>query len=313
VKGDPCGVLNLDKPEGMSSFAAVVAARRALGARKAGHAGTLDPFATGVLPICLGEATKLTQFLVDHEKVYLATLALGAETDTGDPTGAVVARGDASAVTRGAIEEALATLVGRISQKVPAYSAVRVGGERLYERARRGEAIELPTREVEVKALALVDFAPPRAVVEVTCGRGTYVRALATEIGRRLGCRAHLAALRRLRVGVFRIEASVTLEKVRAEGASLVGLRAALGAMPEIVLDDAAALRLRRTGSVEGGLAARVRPGLCAAVDSTQELLAVLRRTGDRLETVRVFGTPTCVPSRAAGEARDVDPGPRVT
>jgi tRNA pseudouridine55 synthase len=302
VKPDLAGVLCLDKPAGMTSFAAVLAARRRLGAPKAGHAGTLDPLATGVLPVCFGEATKLTQFLVDHEKAYRATLVFGAETDTGDADGRVVAEGDAGSVTRAALEAVAGGLLGRIAQEVPVYSAVRVDGERLYARARRGEAVQGPVREVEILDLQVVDFAPPRATLEITCGRGTYIRALATEIGRRLGCRAHLGALRRLRVGIFRVEDSVTLEALDPERPPLIGLREALGPLPELRLDAAGAARVLRSGALPPDLGRDLPPGLGVVTDSDGHLLAVVRVSDNMCCMRRVFHPPSCIPSRVVGQ-----------
>jgi tRNA pseudouridine55 synthase len=301
VRRDFHGVLCLDKPAGMTSFAAVLAARRRLGAIKAGHAGTLDPLATGVLPICFGEATKLTQFLVDHEKVYRATLVFGAETDTGDAEGRVVAEGDAGSVSRAALKATTQELVGRIAQEVPAYSAVRVAGERLYARARRGEAVHGPIREVEISSLEVLEFAPPRATLEVRCGRGTYLRALATEIGRRLGCRAHLGALRRLRVGIFRIEESVTIDSLDPEHTPLWGLREALGPLPEQRLDDASAARLLRSGLPPPDLGGDLPPGLRIFTDAAGHLLAVARVSDKMCRMLRVFHPPACIPSRVVG------------
>jgi tRNA pseudouridine55 synthase len=305
MKRDLSGVLCLDKPAGMTSFAAVREARRRLGARKAGHTGTLDPLATGVLPLCFGEATKLTQFLVEHEKVYLATVVFGAETDSQDAEGKVIATGDPAGVTREALLEAIEPFVGRTTQEVPAYSAVRVGGERLYERARRSEPTQCPTREVWVRSISLLDFALPRAVLEVTCGRGTYVRTLATDIGRVLGCRAHLGALRRLRVGSFRIEDALTIGELSSSTA-LRPLADALG-LPRFSIDAKEAAELRQSGIVPVRASGQTA-GLVAAVDPQGELCAVLRISENGCETVRVFHAPSCIPSREA----DGEPVPSI-
>ena len=207
---DATGVYLLDKPAGLTSFDVVRRVRRALGMKKVGHAGTLDPFATGLLVVCAGRpATREISRLMATEKVYLATLALGRETDTGDPEGRVVAERPVTLPDRAALEEVMASFTGRIMQRVPAYAAVKHKGRPLYHYARQGITVEKEPRPVTIHAIEIVDVAGARLQIRVRCGKGTYIRVLAEDIGRKLGCLAHLAALRRLTVGPFSVEDAV--------------------------------------------------------------------------------------------------------
>lgn len=187
----------------MSSAAAVDHVKKRLGAKRAGHGGTLDPIATGVLPICLGEATKLAAYLLADDKEYEAEALLGVETDTLDRTGTVTATHPTDAITREQIEAALAAHTGEIDQVPPMFSAIKQGGVRLYHRARAGEEVERAPRRVRIDRLALLAFAPPHLTIAIHCSKGTYVRSLVADIGRALGCGAHMTELRRTRSGVF--------------------------------------------------------------------------------------------------------------
>jgi len=222
------GWLVLDKPAGMTSTQAVGAVRRLFDARKAGHAGTLDPLATGVLPIALGEATKTVPYAVDGAKHYSFAVRWGAETDTDDAEGKITATSD-TRPARDAIEALLAQFTGKIQQVPPAYSAIKIAGERAYDLAREGETVELQARIVRIDRLTLLELADgDTAVFEARCGKGTYVRALARDMGRALGCLGHLIQLRRTLVASFEVEQAVTLDALRkaAEGgeAALQGL-----------------------------------------------------------------------------------------
>lgn len=212
------GVLLLDKPEGLSSNHALQRARRALDARKAGHTGTLDPFATGLLVCCLGRATKICGTMLEADKTYEATLRFGEETDSGDLTGNVTARAPEgfSGVTREALLDALPGFRGEIEQIPPMYSALKRDGKPLYQYAREGIELERPPRRVTIYRLELLDFDGMQARLLVECSKGTYIRTLAQDIGRVLGCHAHLVALRRTRVGPFDIAGSVGLEAIQA-------------------------------------------------------------------------------------------------
>jgi tRNA pseudouridine55 synthase len=207
------GILLIDKPEGVTSFEVVRRARRALGIRKIGHLGTLDPMATGLLPLCLGEATKLVPYLMPEPKVYRGRVRLGIATDTQDATGTVVARCEVMPAPA-QIYEAAGALVGEVTQVPPQYSAVHYQGERAYRRARRGETVDLAPRTVTIYEMAVDEVAIPWFTLTVKCSQGTYIRTLAHDLGEALGCGAHLAALRRLAVGALRVEAALSLAEL---------------------------------------------------------------------------------------------------
>lgn len=307
------GILVVDKPAGPTSFDVVRRVKRALGVATAGHAGTLDPAATGVLVVCVGDAVKLQQFLVDGDKAYEATVALGAATDTEDREGEVIARGDPGGVTADALRAAAAPLVGWIDQVPPMYSAVRVGGRRLHRAARAGEAVERAPRRVRVDALELVDLAPPAdglalARFTVRCGKGTYVRTLAVELGRAVGVPAHLAALRRTVASGFPVEQAIPLEAAealaRAEGAEalrarLVPLAAAVGFLPALPLTWREAWDL-----VHGRAVARPSGAVVRALVPDGRLVAVCGPGEGRLHPLRVFLGPADVRPPDAGPER---------
>jgi tRNA pseudouridine55 synthase len=297
------GVLVVDKPRGPTSFAVVDRVRRLLRARKAGHAGTLDPLATGVLAVCVGEAVKLQQWLAGADKSYEAVVAFGAATDTEDASGRVVARADPAGLEAGRVREALARLTGEIEQVPPMFSAVRVGGRRLHEAARAGEEVERAPRRVVVHALELRDLEAPRdglvrAHLAVRCGKGTYVRTLAADLGRALGVPAHLESLRRTAAGPFTLEQAIPLDGAEALGrdaperlrARLVPPAQALAFLPAVSLAPGEVAML-----LQGRSLPRPPPGpLCRALDGDGTLVAVCApdRTGDRLAPVRVLRPP---------------------
>jgi tRNA pseudouridine55 synthase len=234
----------------MVSMRVVEQVRRLSGVKRAGHAGTLDPAATGVLPVCLGRATRIASLLTGVDKEYLATVRLGLETDTYDLDGRVVATAPVPALTAAELSPHLAALTGTIRQRPPAFSAIRVDGERLYDRARRGEEVEAPEREVVVYELAVEGWDPPDLRLRVRCGSGTYVRSLAFDLGRRLGCGACLAALRRTRVGSLGEDGALTLEAIadlaRAGrlGEALIAPAEALAHLPAATLAPAGLARI---------------------------------------------------------------------
>ena len=199
------GILNFNKPRGRTSFSVIGLVRKGSGVRRVGHAGTLDPLAQGVLLVCVGAAVRITEYLMDLPKVYRGTVRLGTETDTYDAEGEVVATHDVH-VSEDALRQALAAFSGEIEQRPPAHRAIKVGGRPAYERARKGEKIDLPPRKVTVYRLDLLRFEPPEVEIEIECSRGTYVRSLAHDLGQALACGAHLSALTRTRVGPFRVE-----------------------------------------------------------------------------------------------------------
>jgi tRNA pseudouridine55 synthase len=290
------GILLIDKPEGVTSFEVVRQARRALQMRKIGHLGTLDPMATGLLPLCLLEATKLVPYLMPEAKVYRAKVRLGVATDTQDATGTVVATSEALPAPA-QIYQAAAALVGEVTQVPPMYSALHCQGERAYRRARRGEAVDLPPRTVTVYELAVDEVAIPEFTMTVRCSQGTYVRTLAKDLGDALGCGAHLAALRRLAVGAFRVEEALTLAALAELGREeleprIIPLAHCLSGMRpvEVGLDEARRLRqgqllVRPVEDLQDGEQVRV------LADATLVAVAQVRNLTPQmvLTPVRVF------------------------
>ncbi len=207
------GILNVNKPAGLTSFRVVAAVRRASGEKRVGHAGTLDPDATGVLPVCLGKATRVVEFLSDASKSYRATVRLGVTTDTYDASGNITARTDPAAITQEQVEAPLAPFRGRIQQTPPMFSALKQAGKPLYALAREGKTVERKSRTVTIHRLELTGWEPPEFTLELDCSKGTYVRSLAHDLGQALGCGAHLSGLVRTRVGAFTIEDTVGLEE----------------------------------------------------------------------------------------------------
>ena len=209
------GFINLLKPSGMSSSSAVAAVRAITRQRKSGHSGTLDPLAAGVLPLCLGRATKLFDYIMEKDKEYLAELTLGAETDTQDADGAVILQGDPSGVGDAEVEAALAGFRGRVLQQPPMYSALVHEGKKLYKIARSGETIERKHREIDIRRLEIVERTGPASwLLAVHCSKGTYVRTLCADIGRALGCYGTLSYLLRTASGTFTLDNTVTLEEL---------------------------------------------------------------------------------------------------
>jgi tRNA pseudouridine55 synthase len=260
-----CGFVNVLKPPGMTSHDVVQVARRLLGTRRVGHTGTLDPAAAGVLVLAIGPATRLAEFIEGADKSYRAEITLGVTTDTLDAEGQVASRQSAAGVTEAALRDVLGGLTGTIEMRPPAHSAISVGGRRLYELARAGEAVQAPLREVKVHELALMQFTPGEAataLLDVVCSKGTYVRSLAGMIGERLGCGAHLSMLLRTRVGPHTIAQAVTLEELAAAPQEhLVPIAQALAHLPQVRLGPEAVEILRHGQAVpapEGLSAGRV-------------------------------------------------------
>jgi tRNA pseudouridine55 synthase len=248
-KRDVHGWVVLDKPVGMTSTHAVAVVKRAFSARKAGHAGTLDPLASGLLPIALGEATKTVPFVMDGRKAYQFTVAWGTQTDTDDTEGRVIATSDARP-DEAAIAALLPRFTGTILQTPPKFSAIKIAGERAYDLARDGEEVELEARPVEIDALSIVSHDGATTTFEAECGKGTYVRAIARDLGLALGCLGHVAHLRRTRVGPFAVTEAASVEALRESPESaleaLQPVKAALTLIPEIVLHRDAAARIKR-------------------------------------------------------------------
>ena len=208
------GILNINKPWGETSFKIVAMVRRLTGEKRVGHAGTLDPAATGVLPVCLGKGTRVTEFLMETTKAYRAQIEMGVVTDTYDAEGRVIRREDSSGVYREHVESALASFCGSIWQTPPMYSAVKYHGKPLYQLARVGITVERKSRLATIHNLTLVDWQWPVATIEVVCGKGTYIRSLAYDMGQLLGCGAYLKNLVRLRYGPFNIESAISVSEL---------------------------------------------------------------------------------------------------
>lgn len=237
------GFLIIDKPAGITSHDVVNRVRRALNTRKVGHTGTLDPFATGVLPVAVNEGTKAIPFLDEGEKGYEAVIQLGTVTDTLDCTGTVLQQADWSKVTPDALQAGIHALTGEISQVPPMYSAIKQGGQPLYKLARKGVEVERQSRRVTIRSFDLLDCSLPLVTVRVQCSRGTYVRTLADDLGRILGCGASLTSLRRTCSGPFRLDRALTLDELESVvatkqlGRYLISPYEALGHLPEIALE----------------------------------------------------------------------------
>lgn len=242
------GVFLVDKPEGLTSHDVVAGVRRIPGVRRAGHAGTLDPLATGLLLVCVNEATKASRFLMEGEKEYTARVRLGRETDTEDITGQTLRESDCSGIAAARIEKEAAGLVGELSQVPPMFSAVKQAGVRLHVLARAGLEIARQPRKITIYSLAVLEVALPEVSLRIACSKGTYIRTLVAELGRRLGCGATLAGLRRIRSGEFRIEQAVPLSTLLdcakdAVARHLLPLTEALSGWTSLRVDGAAAAR----------------------------------------------------------------------
>ncbi|NNL31137.1 MAG: tRNA pseudouridine(55) synthase TruB [Gemmatimonadetes bacterium] len=297
-------VLPVDKPEGPTSHDVVAMARRGLGTRRVGHTGTLDPFASGLLVLCVGRATRLAEYLSGLDKRYAAEARLGVSTDTLDREGELIEEDDGwKTVKIEAVEAALRTLEGRIQQVPPQYSAKKVGGEAMHRKARRGESVDLAPVAVDVYELQLLRFEPPTVTFGVHCSTGTYVRALARDLGKALGVGAHLTALRRTSVGPFDLEDAVEandLGQADAVEASRVSPLAALSHLPTLQVADDVAARVRHGQRVRmgtPGVGADALPvdavaGSAArlvAVAHADDLVAVGRLEDGVLKPAKVF------------------------
>jgi tRNA pseudouridine55 synthase len=292
------GILNVNKPKGWSSFDVVALvrglSRQATGRRRyrVGHAGTLDPAAEGVLPVCLGQATRVTEYLIEEPKTYRATIRLGVSTDTYDAWGSVTGTADPSSVSREQAAEALRGFVGEVWQVPPMYSAVKREGVPLYRYARAGQEVPREPRRVVIRRLELLNIEPPLLHIEVECGRGAYIRTLAHDLGERLGCGAHLHSLLRTRIGPFRLEEAVDPDGLRRafhEGrwaGLLHAPDAALLQWPAAIIAERNERRSRVGQPVELALTPaaqrrRLMPGMsCRAYSLEGRLVAILRYQG---------------------------------
>ena len=246
------GWVVLDKPVGLTSTQAVSRLKRIYNAQKAGHAGTLDPLASGILPVAFGEATKTVPFVQDGEKAYRFAVKWGAETNTDDSDGEITRTSD-KRPERAGIERLMPQFIGDILQTPPQFSAIKIAGQRAYDLARGGAEVELKARAVTIHSLTIESYGPEETVFFMECGKGAYVRAIARDLGRLMGCYGHVTALRRTRVGPFFEEDSYTLDEIETQNMAaeaLISVEAGLSELPCIVVDRDTAARLRRGGSV---------------------------------------------------------------
>lgn len=287
----PAGIVVVDKPSGWTSHDVVARMRRLAGTRRVGHAGTLDPMATGVLVVGIGRATRLLGYLAGHEKAYDATIRLGVTTTTDDAEGSVVATADASGVSDAALAAALGALTGHISQVPSAVSAIKVGGKRAYARARAGESVELSARPVTVRELRVLDRRGDDVDVHVLCSAGTYVRAIARDLGATLGVGAHLTALRRVRSGPFTVDKARTLDQLAecldVEPLGLVARKAF--PVLEIDAEQAVALGHGKALGVTLGSAGQDGAGPYAAIGPDGDLVALVEDRGGAARPIAVF------------------------
>lgn len=300
------GILLLDKPQGLSSNQALQACRRLFRAAKGGHTGSLDPMATGLLPICFGEATKIAGLLLGSRKAYEAECQLGVTTDTDDAEGTVTAAQPVPDIEEAILREVLESFVGRIQQVPPAYSALKRDGVPMYERARRGESVELAARPVDIHAIEWLGREGPRLRFRVTCGSGTYIRSLARDLGEKLGCGGHLTFLRRLWVDPFREPVMHTLDSLGAMADSdgierlddlLLPVDAGLVAFPAVRLDAEGSKALAHGQGVR--VEQMLVSGRYRAYAADGRLLALTEQREDgRLHVLRGFNLPA--PTHAA-------------
>ncbi len=283
------GFLNIDKPAGMTSHDVVARVRRLVGQKRVGHGGTLDPAATGVLPIALGEATRLVEYLVEGRKRYLAEIRLGATTTTDDAEGEVMQEQPVPPLSHADLVQAVQPFIGAIQQVPPMYSAIQIDGQRMYDLARQGQTVELEPRQVEIDRIDVLDWQSPLLRLDVICGKGTYIRSLARDLGAALGCGAHLAALRRTQVGPQTIDTAAPLDDLVADPSRvaqhLLSPDTAVADWARADVDDATVRRIRN------GLAVRlwVKSELVRAHGPDGSLVALLRFDSGLWKPFKVF------------------------
>jgi tRNA pseudouridine55 synthase len=285
ARAAPSGILNVAKPPGLTSHDVVDAVRRATGLRRVGHAGTLDPAATGVLLVCLGPATRVSDFLMASTKAYRATIHFGVVSTTDDAEGELTVSGSVDSLDEATIRQVLPQFMGEIDQVPPSYAAIKVAGQPLYRRARAGQPVLTPPRRVQIERIELVAWQRPDVVVNVTCSKGTYLRALARDLGRALGCGAYLHSLVRTRSGRFSLDSSSSLDEIALAARAgyldrlLYPLDVAFADWPAVVLEAEVVAHLRNgrywTGDVSPGVT-----GLRAYAVDTGRLVAILRAEG---------------------------------
>jgi tRNA pseudouridine55 synthase len=284
------GFLVVDKAPGMTSHDVVAIGRRALNTRKVGHAGTLDPMATGVLVLGFNNGTRLLQYITDGDKSYTATIVLGASTTTDDHEGEITSTADASKVSQDEIKQILATMVGEIMQRPTNVSAIKVGGKKAYDRARSGEEFELPSRKVTISQLDVLDIRHKELTTEidiaVTCSAGTYIRAIARDLGAELKVGGHLNALRRTRVAGFALDNSVAIDQLKSgdfNTLDLADVARATFSVRELELNEVNELSFGRP------LSANASEDIFAALSPDNRLIALLKNSLDKAKPVAVF------------------------
>ncbi|MEM7403036.1 MAG: tRNA pseudouridine(55) synthase TruB [Myxococcota bacterium] len=334
------GILLVDKPAGPSSFAVVAQVRRALGVRRVGHAGTLDPLASGLLVVLVGNYTRLSDLLLGGDKTYEARIAFGVSTQTDDAEGQVLRRADASHLNEQMVEQVCQSFVGDIQQQPPIYSAIHVNGKRAYQYARKGQNVQLPLRKVSIHSLQLLAWQAPYATVRVHCSKGTYMRALARDVGKALQLPAHLAQLRRTHSGCYAVADAVCGSNLSDSCALLAAMRTGVAAVPNLphcAIGEREAIDLRcgrtiayRQGDVQAAavkqhaLGAGSTRARAVHVESTQSqqlastdllvarsnntLVALVRPQLDRLLPVRVFADPSLTPAPTEAKQRSRSP-----
>jgi tRNA pseudouridine55 synthase len=287
------GILNINKPRGKTSFSIVAMVKRLSGEKRAGHAGTLDPEASGVLPVCIGKGTRIIEFLVDTTKTYRARIEFGVDTDTYDKSGRITRQGDITGINRKKIESAIGSFRGSIKQIPPMYSAVKHRGQPLYKLARAGISVERKSRTAVVHRLELISWRKPVATVEVECSKGTYIRSLAHDLGQALGCGAHLKSLIRTRCGLFDISDAVSISQLEAAFSYgywqhfVYPMDIVLRQYRAIVVNDATEALIRKGSPVvlernipdENGLPGRK---YCRAYSLDGRFLGILRHVPDK-------------------------------
>lgn len=293
------GVLLLDKPSGVTSNGVLQQVRKLFGAKKAGHTGSLDPSATGMLPICFGEGTKLCGYLLDAEKTYEVDSLLGIATDTEDADGEVIAEREVPEITLDQMQVALQGFLGETMQRPPIYSAIKQNGVRSHKLARKGVALELPMRPINVREIELLDFTDKRFTLRLRVSKGTYIRSIVRDIGEQFGCGAHVTRLRRVSVSPFEQHAMYSLEQIQAEADAdqlLLAVDEVIGDWPRLQLEADVAMKFRQGSKpafedVDLALTAKKQSGgLIRIYDPSEKFLGLGKIFDGRLETVRIIG-----------------------
>jgi len=284
------GILNINKPPGRTSYSIVAAVKRLSGERRVGHAGTLDPDASGVLPVCLGRSTRIVEFLVDTTKTYRAVIELGKATDTYDASGRITQQGDPSGIDRNQLEITLASFRGSIRQTPPIYSALKHKGQPLYTLARAGIEVERRSRMVRIHRLELMSWEPPSVMLEIECGKGTYIRSLAHDLGQALGCGAYLKSLVRTRYGIFDIKDAVSMSQLEEAFCHgywehfLYPIDIVLQDFSAVVIDEADEEAMKKGSllSLQQNINSNSHQRYCRAYSRDGRFLGILQRATDK-------------------------------